>query len=103
MYIELHGEIINLDKIQTIVYDSKECTLNFTYFIEGKPIYYKIDYTDYNEEKAENEIKKLKRSLINEDCLVNTIIVEKIKEILINKDIKQKLKKIKEIFKKYER
>lgn len=103
MYIELHGEIINLDKVQTIVYDSKECILNFTYFIEGKPIYYAIDYTDYSEEKAENEIKWLKRSLTNNSSLVDMILIEEIKEVLINKDIKQKLKKIKEILKKYER
>lgn len=55
-YLELKGEIINLDNIFQIIKNEKERNISINYIIDGKIINYELDYSDIkdnvNEEKT---------------------------------------------------
>lgn len=55
-YLELKGEIINLENIFQIIKNEKDRNISINYIIDGKIINYELDYSDIkdnvNEEKT---------------------------------------------------
>lgn len=86
-YAILNNELVSLENIQTINLNEKESLINISYWINDKPLYYAVDYTDCKIDPNE------KTTPIQRDYeMLKVALTRGLKAITLKEDIEKVLK-----------